>query len=109
MTMKSITNNLTLERALRLFVCIAILGVFFTMPVFADNEYAQKGALWILDAIYWIALVVIIWKLIMSIIARNLIGSIVLFLAGALCIVLIGKPELFKTVGEKLLSIVGLS
>ncbi len=107
--MNKLTNNLTPERALRLFLCVAILGVFCVAPVFAANEYAEKGAQWILDAIFWIALVIIIWRLIMSIIAKNLIGSIILFLAGSLCVALIGKPELLKTVGEKLLGVVGLS
>ena len=103
-------HTVKIERMTRLLACVAVLAVIFVIPAFATgNEYAEKGAQWVLDGIYWIALVVIAWRLFKEIAARNVTGAVVLVLLGALCIVLITKPEVLKTVGEKLLGILGLS
>ena len=102
-------NKITFEKALRLISCIAIMGAFLVIPAFADNDYARAGAQWVLDGLYWIALVVIVWQLFKNVAAKNITGAVIMGVLGALCIVLITKPEVLKAVGEKLLGILGLS
>ena len=100
----------SLERALRLFLCIALMGVFCLVPTFAaTNEYVENAVSWVLDGIFWIAVAMIVWFLIKAVLARNLTGAILLLVSGALVVALIGNPELLKTLGNKLLGIIGLT
>lgn len=97
------------ERALRLTSMILIMGIMLAFPAFADNEYARAGAQWVLDGVYWIALVIIVWQLFQSVAKKNISGAIIMGVLGAIVITLITKPEVLKTLGEKLLAIVGIS
>lgn len=106
----NLTNtNTRAMKVLRVCLMCLLMGVLLTVPAFAANEYAEKGAQWILDGIYWVALVVIVWQLFRNVAAKNISGAVIMAVLGALCIVLIVNPEVLKTFGEKLMSTVGLS
>lgn len=104
-----VKSHITAEKLVRLCLLCVVMAVFLAVPALAANEYAEKGAQWILDGIYWVALVVIVWQLFKNVASKNISGAVIMVVLGALCIVLIVNPEVLKVLGEKLMGTIGLT
>jgi hypothetical protein len=75
---------------------------------FAANQYAEAGAKWILDGIFWIVLVVGIFGAGMSAVKRNAIASVGIIIGTAIICVFCQNPEIIVNIGNVLKGILGL-
>lgn len=89
----------------------SIISVFLIMTsniVFATNTYAQKGAAWILDGLFWVVIVVAI-VLIINFLAKNSISKVVVtVIIASVIAIIIKNPTIFETIGNELKTILGL-
>ena len=112
------TNNRTIRARriqpagiLRAALLIAALAALLAVPCLAagGNEYAQAGANWVLDGVFWVGIVLVVWGVVKYAAARNITGVVTLVVLGAIVLVIIKQPTLLQTLGEKLMGIIGLS
>jgi len=76
--------------------------------VLATNTYAKNGATWVLDGIFWLAIVLGIFGAAMAGIKRNFAVMLGIVVVTAIVCVLCGAPEILKTLGEEIKNILGL-
>lgn len=82
--------------------------IMFSFTVLANNTYAEAGAKWILDGIFWIVAVAGIFGAGMSAVKRNATGAVGILLAAAIICVFCKNPDLLTTIGNTLKGILGL-
>ncbi len=77
------------------YLCIQFTFIFSCCSVcFAEgNNYAQKGATWLLEQLFWIALVVVIIIMLKLFAARNIVAGVVTFIGGGIVFLFIQIPE----------------
>lgn len=72
------------------------------------NDYAQKGAKWVLDGLFWIIVVAGIVAIARSAVKKDFTGAVVLTLITAVLAVLVKNTEILTTIGNQLKTILGL-
>jgi len=87
------------------FLCTAVL---LTMPAAAANTYAENGAKWILDGVFWVVIVLGIFGAGMSIVKRNVTAALGIIIGSALVCVLCSNPEIIVSLGNAIKGILGL-
>lgn len=100
---KKIVNILT-------YLCIQFsLILAYCSTCFADdNNYAENGANWLLDQLFWVAVVVVIIIFIKNLMARNTVSSIVTIIVGAIICFFIRNPRTLETLGTVVANAIGL-
>lgn len=107
-TEKQIKLSKTMERVM---LGVMTLGAMMmsVMPAHAStNTYAEAGARWLLDGVYWILIVSGLFGVGKSVIQRNLTGAIGIFIATALLAVVCKNPEILVSLGNVLKGILGI-
>lgn len=74
----------------------------------ATNEYAQKGAAWILDGLFWIIVVAGIVTIARSAVKKDFTGAVVLLIITAILAVLVKNTDILTSIGNNLKTILGL-
>lgn len=97
-----------MKKVLTVIAVTAAVATIFVLPASAANEYAEKGATWVLDGLFWVILVLGISGTVMNGLKRNLTGALICLICTAIGCVFCGNPLVFKTVGASLLGILGL-
>lgn len=83
------------------FVVCMLCCTFFTSQVYAAGfNPAEKGSSWLLDQIFWIAMVAVIIIILMAILKRNTIGGIITLITGCVVLYLIKTPTKLAEIGE---------
>lgn len=93
------------------YLCIQFSFIFSCCSVCFASEtgnYAQKGANWLFEQLFWIALAVVVIAMIKLFAARNFVAGIVTLIAGGLVCFFIKSPESIKTIGDIIAGILGL-
>jgi len=86
-------------------VVIAVSAIL-TVQVTAEGEnYAEKAGKWILENLAWVFLVAGIAGAGFAALKRNVTGAIISLAAGALLFVVCFNPEVIKTIGESIKTI----
>lgn len=86
----------------------ALTTMFLTIPTYASNTYAEAGARWVLDGVFWIVLVVGIGSAGMSAVKRNATAAVGIIIATALVCIVCQNPETISNLGNTLKGILGL-
>ena len=73
-----------------------------------SNTYAENAAKWILDGLFWVVAIAAVFGIAMSVIKRQLIAAVSIFVASALVLVVINDPTVLTTVGTTLRTILGI-
>ena len=100
---KRITNVLTY-----LFIQFSFIISCYCVCFAADGDYAKSGAEWILDQLFWVALVCVIYVMLKLFIARNFVAGLVTLLVGGIVCFFIKYPETISTIGEVAAKAMGL-
>lgn len=99
----------TMEKVLTGMYAAVVILLSYATPVLATtNEYAKKGATWLLDGIFWIVLVGGIWggyKLLKN---SNIVQGIIVFASTAIVCVLCKDPLILENAGNTIKGVVGL-
>lgn len=103
-TLKSKIGNILLYLGIQFSLIFACCSTCFA----EGPEYAKNGATWLLDQLFWVAVVVAIIIFIKNLMARNTVSSIVTFIVGAVVCFFIKNPTIFQTVGEVVAKAIGL-
>ena len=91
------------------YLCIQFTFIFSCCSVcFAEGDYAQSGATWLLEQLFWVALVVVIIIMLKLFAARNFVAGVVTLIAGGIVCFFIKNPESIKTIGDVIASALGL-
>lgn len=77
-----------------------------SMVVFASGNYGQNGANWVLDQIFWVALVVFIIGAAVMAAKKQTIGVVTTILVGAVVCYFIKNPTTLSDIGEKIMGVV---
>lgn len=100
------------EKGLKwLGLCVSVLGLTLvtTIPAYAStNTYAESGAKWLLDGIYWFVVACGILGVGKCAIQRNITGALTTFIMTALIAVICKNPEILTSLGNTLKGILGL-
>lgn len=96
------------ERAITVLCTTMATTILFTVPAHATNTYAEAGAKWVLDGIFWLVLVAGIFGAGMSAIKRNATAAVGIIIATALICVVCQNPETISNIGSVLKGILGL-
>ena len=87
------------------FVQLTLL-VKYGSVCFADANYAERGGKWLLDQLFWVAIVVVIFIFIKNLIARNTVASVTTFIVGGLICFFIKSPETIGEIGNTIASVI---
>ncbi len=98
------TVNKTFRAVLLIVLCVLLLSTV----CLADNEYAEKGATWILDGLFWIVIVAGLWYGGLSVVKRNITGGIVALVGASVVAVICKNPSILENLGTALKNILGL-
>lgn len=102
-------NKKNMKNTMSVILCTAALATLFSFTAMAtQNTYAENGAKWILDGIFWVVAVGGIFGAGLSAVKRNATGAIGTLLGAALICVLCKNPDLLTTIGNALKGIIGL-
>lgn len=95
---------------LKTTILLLIFSIMTYVPVLADtkNTYAEKGAKWILDGIFWCVIVAGIFGAGTAAVKRNATAAIGIILGAILVCLFCKNPDLFNTIGTKLKAVLGL-
>ena len=107
-TEKQMKQSKTMERVM---LGVVTLGatMISVMPTYAaTNTYAEAGAKWLLDGVYWIVIVSGLFGVGKSAIQRNLTGAIGIFIATALVAVVCKNPDIMVSLGNVLKGVLGI-
>lgn len=77
-----------------------------SMVVFASGNYGQNGANWVLDQIFWVALVAFIIGAVVMAAKKQTIGVVTTILVGAVVCYFIKNPTTLSDIGEKIMDVV---
>ena len=77
-----------------------------SMGVFASGNYGQNGANWVLDQIFWVALVAFIIGAAVMAAKKQTIGVVTTILVGAVVCYFIKNPTTLSDIGEKIMGVV---
>ena len=77
-----------------------------SMVVFASGTYGQNGANWVLDQIFWVALVAFIIGAAVMAAKKQTIGVVTTILVGAVVCYFIKNPTTLSDIGEKIMGVV---
>ena len=77
-----------------------------SMVVFASGNYGQNGANWVLDQIFWVALVAFIIGAAVMAAKKQTIGVVTTILVGAVVCYFIKNPTTLSDIGEKIMGVV---
>ena len=77
-----------------------------SMVVFASGNYGQNGANWVLDQIFWVALVAFIIGASVMAAKKQTIGVVTTILVGAVVCYFIKNPTTLSDIGEKIMDVV---
>lgn len=77
-----------------------------SMVVFASGNYGQNGANWVLDQIFWVALVAFIIGAAVMAAKKQTIGVVTTILVGAVVCYFIKNPTTLSDIGEKIMDVV---
>ena len=77
-----------------------------SMVVFASGNYGQNGANWVLDQIFWVALVAFIIGAAVVAAKKQTIGVVTTILVGAVVCYFIKNPTTLSDIGEKIMDVV---
>lgn len=77
-----------------------------SMVVFASGNYGQNGANWVLDQIFWVALVAFIIGATVMAAKKQTIGVVTTILVGAVVCYFIKNPTTLSDIGEKIMGVV---
>ena len=77
-----------------------------SMVVFASGNYGQNGANWVLDQIFWVALVAFIIGAAVMAAKKQTIGVVTTILVGAVVCYFIKNPTTLSDIGEKIMGTV---
>lgn len=102
------TNKKKMEKIIRGASAAAGVLMLTTIPAFAENEYAKAGATWILDGIFWVAIVAGIWGATMTGIKRNFTAMIGIIAAAAIVCLFCSNPDIIINLGNNIKGILGL-
>ena len=101
-------KNNKIIKTLILALCAALI---MTTVCFADeNKYASNAADWLLDGVFWVAIVVGVWQggLVSMLFQRNFTkGILILVCAGVTCW-LCKDPQAFQRIGNVLKGVIGV-
>lgn len=90
-------------------ICTMAIVLMFSIPALASsNTYAENGAKWILDGIFWIVAVGGVFGAGMSAVKRNATGAVGILLGAAIICVFCKNPDILVTIGNNLKGILGL-
>lgn len=89
---------------LPLILCTLLL----TTVCMATNTYAEAGAKWILDGIFWIVLVAGISVAAKAAISRNMVATVVILLSTGLLCMLCNDPLVLERIGTNLKAVLGI-
>lgn len=102
--MKKQTNNERVTKMVKIF--LMVMG-FFTW--FSSNgyyvcaaNYGEKAGTWILDQIFWIALVTLALVLVGCLIKKAWVAAIITGIGGGIILVFIKNPKLLETIGSNI-------
>lgn len=84
------------------FTCFMYNGCY----VYASTNFGENIGNWVLDQLFWIALIIIAATLIGCLVKRAWIGAIGVGIGGAIVLAIIAAPEALKTIGDGLWNIV---
>ena len=102
-------NKKSKENVVCTAICTAAMVLIFSFTALASpNTYAENGAKWVLDGIFWIVAVAVIFGAGMSAVKRNATGAVGILLASAIICVFCKNPDLLTTIGNTLKGILGL-
>ena len=76
-----------------------------SMVVFASGNYGQNGANWVLDQIFWVALVAFIIGAAVMAAKKQTIGVVTTILVGAVVCYFIKNPTTLSDIGEKIMGV----
>ena len=78
-----------------------------TLALFASSgNYGQNGANWMLDQIFWVALVAFIVGAVVMAAKKNTIGVVTTIIVGAVVCYFIKNPTTLSDIGEKIMGTV---
>lgn len=77
-----------------------------SMVVFASGNYGQNGANWVLEQIFWVALVAFIIGAAVMAAKKQTIGVVTTILVGAVVCYFIKNPTTLSDIGEKIMDVV---
>jgi len=103
-TLKSIIGNILLYFGIQFSLIFSCCSTCFAN----GPKYAENGATWFLEQLFWVAVVISIIIFIKNLMARNTVSSIVTFIVGAIICFFIKNPTIFETVGNLLATAIGL-
>lgn len=88
------------------FVQLALLFNYSMVSFAGDANYAERGGKWMLDQLFWVAIVVVIFIFIKNLIARNTVASVTTFIVGGLICFFIKSPETIGEIGNTIASVI---
>ena len=77
-----------------------------SMVVFASGNYGQNGANWVLDQMFWVALVAFSIGAAVMAAKKQTIGVVTTILVGAVVCYFIKHPTTLSDIGEKIMGVV---
>lgn len=85
---------------------LSVTTMVYSNGILLTAAYGQNAANWLLEQLFWVALVVFAVGIIAMAAKKNLTGALVLFLVGALVLAFIKNPTLMSDTGNKIADIV---
>ena len=99
----------TVNKSFRAFLLVVLCVVLMsTVCVATGNTYAEKGAAWALDGVYWLVIVAGIWFGGMALIKRNITAGIGIIIAAAIVATISKNPSILENLGTAIKNILGL-
>lgn len=90
-------------------VVIILMCIFPLVPALAaENEYAKNAGEWLLDGVFWLALVLGIAMAAISFTRKNSIKGVVVLVSAAIICFFCKSPSTLSTIGDKLAEVIGL-
>jgi len=97
-----------IERSLFKWLISSLAVIAVPVKVLADNAYAEAGANWILDGLFWVLVVAMIGGIGMAVIKRNLTGALITLVVGGIVLVIVKDPNIIVNIGTALKGVLGL-
>jgi hypothetical protein len=101
-------NKKNVEKIVYTCIITTMMILTFSFTALASNTYAENGAKWLLDGVFWIVAVGGIFGAGMSAIKRNATGAVGIILAAAIICVFCKNPDVLTNIGNVLKGILGL-
>lgn len=88
------------------FVQVALLFNYCMVSFASDANYAERGGKWLLDQLFWVAIIAVVFIFIKNLIARNTVASVTTFIVGGLICFFIKSPETIGEIGNTIASVI---